>query len=281
MEDPLKGVVDICEAIRGTMPKFEELSKRSTEFGNWIREKIKTSEREHCIEHECEILEFDEDKTYSASWRAGGDSQKEFIPQFKDCHLCAIEKKKANEGRRWVKCGIPSKVLHATFENFIATDDDLEMAVARRKVIAKFDKQIKLNKGFIIAIGLYGTGKSHLSAATIKRIGGGMFITLADMIGELRQTYSDNSGQDELVEKYRTAKVLVLDELATEVKGVDIGPLLYRILGHRYDKDLLTILTSNEPLEVCLEILGGKLRDRLRDSYTVANFTWKSQRGQK
>lgn len=284
MKDPMENIVSVGDvmqaAMKELMPRFERMKEQSDRFVIFLDQQKKSCEREYCLEHEDQILDFDEDRTYGRSWNASADGDV-FVPVFADCPVCREIKLKVESEGRWVKRGIPSKVLHATFDNFIDIDEDPDQAKAKQKALGKFQRQLKTGHGFIIAIGKFGTGKSHLAAAAMRQAGGGLFVTLADLVGELRQTYSDNEGQDNLVDRYRSAKVLVLDELTTEVKGSDIPQLLYRILGHRHDNDRLTIITSNEAIEVCMEILGGKIRDRIRESYTICNFTWESHRGKK
>lgn len=264
----MENVLSIGDVMKEVLPKLLSMEAKLKAHSDNIREKIAGLEPEFCIEHPEQLLEVDEDLTIGKSWKNNA-----FTVFLKPCPTCKAITQEISAQSRWLDLGIPHKVLKATFDNF-----DTEVDSAKQKVLKKFQGQVKRGNGFILAVGLWGTGKSHLAAATIKAIGHGIFITEHDLIGELRQTYAENSGQDTLVEKYRSAKVLVLDELTKDVKGVDIAPLLYRVLGYRHDNDLLTVLTSNETIEECMAILGPKLRDRMRENYVIANFTWKSHR---
>lgn len=263
-----QNIVCLGDAIAPAIQIFADMAVRARDFANGVREDIAKLVPIPCEDHPHSTLLVNEDLSIEKSW-----IYRKFTVVYFGCPDCAIEKHAIEQRAKWIDCGIPHKVLHATFENFDVSGD-----MEKERALDKFTTQLKRNKGFIIAVGKWGTGKSHLAAALIKAAGGGIFITEHDLIGELRQTYVDNSGQDSLVNKYRTAKVLVLDEVTPDVKGVDIAPLLYRVLGYRHDNDLLTCITSNEEVEVVMSILGPKIRDRIRESYKIANFTWESHR---
>lgn len=266
--DPeLDGVTEIGSAFKAALPLLQETERKFKEHCDRIRQEMKNVEPLFCPDHEDTAFEIDWDQTFGQSWKFG-----ELKVCYGDCPDCRTEREGRIVNDKWKWMGIPLKVIHATFDNF-----NLENSQDRKKVLNRFKHQLTVGKGFIIAVGMYGTGKSHLGAATIKAKGRGRFITLADLIGKLRKTY-DEGGQERLVEEYRTTEVFVLDELTTEVKGSDVATLLYRILSYRYDRGLLTIITSNEELDIVLDILGPRLKDRIKENYSVANFTWESAR---
>lgn len=251
--------------------EIEKLRLRTIQFRLDIKEKLDALSDLQCEDHpEVTLIPNLEKSTHKSLVRA------EFYVVYDPCPMCVEENRAEWLRDRWGSTGIPKKVIRATFDNFELYDKDQIPEMER--AISKFKKQIKRKMGFVIALGKVGTGKSHLAAAAIKETGDGIFVTEHDLIGELRQTYTKNSGQDEMVEKYRSTPMLVLDEISKDVKGTDIAPLLYRVLGYRHDNDLPTILTSNEEREAFMEIIGPKIKDRLRESYVIVNFTWKSHR---
>lgn len=261
-------ITSVGDAIKEILPQLEATQAKLRVFKQELIEKMAALEPEKCIDHPNQVLQVDESETYSRSWK-----NKSFTVKYKGCSECLRERREASEKDKWITLGIPRKLLHATFENFDTIGNEMKAKAAYR-----FKQHVKLGSGFIVALGKCGTGKSHLAAATIRRVGSGIFVTEHDLIGELRQTYTDNSGQDAMVHRYRSAKVLVLDELTPDVKGTDISPLLYRVLGYRHDNDLLTVITSNDDLKTVKEILGPKLDDRMRESCTIVNFVWESNR---
>lgn len=266
-------IVDIGEAIKPAMERFQKSADEAKVFATQLRKDIKEMPAQTCVMHECNLI-LDWDATFSASWFA-----KKPIRKFEPCILCEQERLAPLVNEKFRKMGIPEKCLHATFENFIIDTPQ------KKEVLDCARLQVSRNRGFIIMSGEKGTGKSHLASAIIKASSFGKFITEADLIGDLRKTYETHKGQEELVEKYRKTKVLVLDEIdlgafdpKTE-KGKDIQPFLYRILADRYDKDKLTVITSNEDLNTILEVLGERIRDRIKASFVNCKFTWQSYRG--
>jgi DNA replication protein DnaC len=224
---------------------------------------------EFCLEHEDQKLEIDMDKTLSATWF---HPEKKVSPRYGGCKKCSDAMQNSLVNEKWLKMGIPHKVLHATMENF-KTDTE-----KKQRLFGKVQTFLKRGGGFLIFRGEVGTGKSHLATAILKHGESGLFVTQLDLLAEFRATYGGKGDENAVIEKYRTCKVLVLDELTIEAKGVDIAGLLYRVLADRYDKGLLTVITSNELLNVILDILGARLADRVKHSYYVATFDWESAR---
>lgn len=266
------GLVDVGAAFREALPMLEATAEKFANHAKKVRQAMAEMSPELCPEHAIP-LEVDWDWTIGLTWK-----NQRLTPHYKECANCAADNAAAIVNDRWRKLGVPEMTRHATFDNFKVEDANPKFAEARRVALAKLRRQVKIGMGFVLMLGKFGTGKTHLASAAIREAGGGRFVTLADLIGELRQTYTDNTGQDDLVRKYREAKILVLDELTSEVKGTDVAPILYRILSYRHDKSMLTIITSNEELGAALDILGGKLKDRITQNYVVANFTWDSAR---
>lgn len=258
---------NVSEAFVPMVERFQKSADEAKAFAAQLRKDIGIMREEKCIMHECTLL-LDWDATFTASWYA-----RKSIRKFQPCLLCEQERLQPLVNEKLRKMGIPEKCLNATFENFIIDTPEKKAVLDRARL------QVSRNRGFIIMSGEKGTGKSHLASAIIKAATFGRFITQADLIGELRETYSGNKSQEKLVDLYRKTKVFVLDELDKEVKGVDIQPFLYRILADRYDKDKLTVITSNEDLNTILEILGERLRDRIKASFVNCKFTWPSYRG--
>lgn len=258
---------NVSEAFAPMVEKFQERAEQSKAFADDLRKKVAKLDKVECVMHGIPLT-LDWDSTFSWSWK-----NQETTPKYHVCPLCQGERELPLVNEKYRKMGIPEKVMEATLVGFITNTPE------KSQVLERVKKQTDRNRGFIIMTGEKGTGKSYLSAAVLKKYGTGLFVTEADLIGELRETYEKHEGQEKMVRKYRETKVMVLDELDSAVKGVDIQPILYRILADRYDKDKLTIITSNESLDKVLDILGERLKDRIKASFINAKFTWKSYRG--
>lgn len=268
----MRNVVSVSECIDDIIPELEEMAKKWTDFTNGVKLAVKDMTC-NCEEHIDVELEIDMDYTFGMTKK-----NDKLTVIWKDCPKCVEDKKFALVNEKWLKMGIPHKTCNATFDNFNTYDGNIEKQESKVIALQKVRKQVKKSKGFIIMIGKFGTGKTHLASAAIKEVGAGILVTEFDLVTALRQTYSDNTGQEDFLDKYRRTPILVLDELTSEVTGKDVPGLLYQILGRRYDEGKLTIITSNETIETVREIFGGRLSDRIRESHVVVNFVWDSAR---
>lgn len=263
-----QNVLSVGELIAEAMPIIASMAarveKQVKQIDGWLSKHV----IDMCDEHEETPLPINRDRTLMSSFRAGS-----LVVEYDTCPKCKARAEQFVVNKRWRDMGIPAKVVHATFHNFETKGFDIR---ERAKMLTI--KQAERKRGFLILRGKFGTGKSHMAAAVLKAEGRGIFVTEADLVLELRTCYETNKGQDAMIDKYREAKVLVIDELTTEIKGVDIPALLYRILAHRYDEGLLSVITSNETLEVIMDILGPRLVDRIKEDYKVATFDWESHR---
>lgn len=126
-------------------------------------------------------------------------------------------------------------------------------------------------KGWLLLMGGYGSGKTHLAAAianeVLKRGIVPLFVTVPDLLDHLRATYAPGSPQpySERFEEVRTAPVLILDDLGTENATPWALEKLFQLLNHRYVARLPTVITTNQELDR----LDPRLRSRLADPELV------------
>ena len=122
-------------------------------------------------------------------------------------------------------------------------------------------------KGWIVLLGGFGCGKTHLAAAIANhRIALGhsaIFVVVPDLLDHLRSTYAPNSivGYDDRIESIREAPLLILDDLGAHNSTPWAQEKLYQILNARYNSRLATVITSNQGLEE----LDPRITSRLVD----------------
>ena len=103
--------------------------------------------------------------------------------------------------------------------------------------------------GWLVITGAHGVGKSHLAAAVVTRLiengEPGLFANVADFLDELRSTYDDeNETQyNDIIEKYKEAPLLVLDDLGSYSFTNWAEEKLMQIVTHRFDAKNATIFT--------------------------------------
>jgi DNA replication protein DnaC len=122
-------------------------------------------------------------------------------------------------------------------------------------------------QGWLLFMGDYGCGKTHLAAAIANahtREGHtALFVVVPDLLDHLRATYNPHStvSYDRRFEEVRRAPFLVLDDLGTESATPWAQEKLYQLFNYRYVARLPTVITTSKELQA----LDPKLQSRLRD----------------
>lgn len=118
-------------------------------------------------------------------------------------------------------------------------------------------------------VGPVGTGKTYRACAMAKqaideriRV---RFVSSVDLLAEIRSTYSGRSWQteDDIVDKYGTCGLLVLDDLGKEQPTEWALPCIWRIINKRYGGLLETIVTTQYERDDLVEHLGGKTAESI------------------
>ena len=121
-------------------------------------------------------------------------------------------------------------------------------------------------RGWLVLMGSYGCGKTHLAAAIANTcVEFGMktiFLTVPDLLDWLRYSYgsSDSSFEDRF-EEIRNVDLLMLDDLGAQNTTGWAAEKVFQIVDYRYTRKLPTVVTSN----LDLEDLDDRIRSRLQD----------------
>ncbi len=122
-------------------------------------------------------------------------------------------------------------------------------------------------KGWLVLLGGYGCGKTHLAAAIANRcVERGhpvLFVTVPDLLDYLRAAFSPTSSApyDQRFDEVREAPLLILDDLGTQSSTPWAQEKLFQILNYRHNARLPTVITSNQTLEE----IDPRLRSRMVD----------------
>ncbi len=120
--------------------------------------------------------------------------------------------------------------------------------------------------GWLLLLGSYGVGKTHLAAA-IANFGVSvgvptLFLTVPDLLDWLRFAYGAEEVDFETrFDDIRNIRLLVLDDLGTQNTTPWAEEKLYQIFNHRYVSRLPTVITTNQKLDD----IDGRIQSRLRD----------------
>ena len=121
--------------------------------------------------------------------------------------------------------------------------------------------------GWLVLMGGYGVGKTHLAAAIANhRVSLGypaLFVIVPDLLDYLRATFSPSSdtGLDERMEMIRETALLILDDLGAHNSTPWAQEKLFQILNHRYNRRLPTVITTNQRLEELDPRIASRLVD--------------------
>jgi DNA replication protein DnaC len=140
-------------------------------------------------------------------------------------------------------------------------------------------------KGWLVLMGTYGSGKTHLAAAIANyRAGLGdppLFVMVPDLLDHLRATFSPQSATtfDRRFDEIRTAPLLVLDDLGTQSMTPWVREKLYQLFNYRYNAELPTVITTSDSLDE----MDARIRSRLLDGKlcTIYAVTAPSYHGSK
>ncbi|MGH9174758.1 MAG: ATP-binding protein [Vicinamibacterales bacterium] len=121
--------------------------------------------------------------------------------------------------------------------------------------------------GWLVLVGDYGCGKTHLAAAIAsfalhERDMGPIFAVVPDLLDYLRTTFGPDSETtyDERFNAFRGAGLLILDDLGTENATPWAREKLFQIINHRYNERSPLVVTINS-----LDKVDSRILSRLSD----------------
>lgn len=182
------------------------------------------------------------------------------------CRLKEQEKKRLVDLRRISNLDTMARF---TFESFVP--DGYGLTEERRRNLRMAYETARAfadrPNGWLILLGGYGCGKTHLAAAIANHvISQGelvLFVVTPDLLDHLRATYSPSSevAYDQRFEEIRNASLLILDDLGAQSSTSWAQEKLFQIFNHRYNAQLPTVVTSNHELEE----IDRRIRSRMID----------------
>lgn len=160
------------------------------------------------------------------------------------CH-CKQAEKEQRAGEELVRLSNLDPFADKTFDNF---DPDVPGV---RRALVRAREYARRPQGWLVLMGNYGCGKTHLAAAianeALRRHCRVLFAIVPDLLDHLRSTFGPNSEveYDARFETIRDVPLLILDDLGTENTTAWAREKLYQIINHRYNYRLSTVITSN------------------------------------
>jgi DNA replication protein DnaC len=168
--------------------------------------------------------------------------------------------------KRLKKIGIPPLFHNSSFENFKPQN---EKAKAALKGCQKFVEDIlnQENPGGIFLNGPFGTGKTHLAAASMAALSDSgcsnlLFAVVPKLLALTRKAINTDDPRD-YVGEASEANVLVLDDVGAEKISEWAREQLFLIINSRYENQLPTILTTNASMAELEQRIGGAAVSRI------------------
>jgi len=182
------------------------------------------------------------------------------------CKLAEIEQ------RRLERLRTQSQMEHfgyLTFETFQPVGHGLspDKADSLRNAYEAALRFAEAPQGWLVFLGVYGCGKTHLAAAIANRLieqgHAVLFVVVPDLLDYLRSSYAPGSpgSYDQRFEEVRNAPILILDDLGTQSSTPWALEKLFQIFNYRYNARLPTVITSNQKLEE----IDLRIRSRMVD----------------
>lgn len=149
-----------------------------------------------------------------------------------------------------------------------------QAGVAREMVEAYVDTVALKSENWAVIHGGYGTGKTHLAIAAIRKLTAqnlwrSYIINWPEVNAETRELWGTKSGKEAAIwSKAREARLLLIDDLdKTKTDQLSIEKL-YTVVNARYDRQAPTVITMNRSLEALKSLwLNGE--PHLQDTGTA------------
>ncbi len=185
---------------------------------------------------------------------------------------------------RLMKSGLKNIVTDYTFDKF-ETPEPWQATLKQKAV--EYAKNPE--KAWFFLGGQSGCGKTHLCTAIAREflLSGKQvqYMVWRDEIMKIKANITDATAYDDLMQKFKTATVLYIDDLFKNGKGTD-GKVMpptgsdvqtaIEILNYRYNnKELITIISSERSLTDLLEIdesLAGRISEMSYDKGFCINI---------
>lgn len=129
------------------------------------------------------------------------------------------------------------------------------------------EKKYLTGEGLLIT-GACGTGKTHMAVAILKDVlknsMSGIFVSVPDLIAELKGNFGQNQKNAELLKCVTEAEFLVLDDLGAEKSSEWVTEQLYIIINNRYQNSQhATIITTNCSIKQLELRIGHRIVSRI------------------
>jgi DNA replication protein DnaC len=141
----------------------------------------------------------------------------------------------------------------------------------------------KLGSGFVIALlGKRGPGKTQIAEQAIAAsaaVGWSpLYVRAMTFFLALRATFSDGTAEEDVIERYRIPRFLVIDEMHIRGETRWEDNALDHLVDVRYGDRTDTLFVANLKPKAFTASIGESIADRIRETGGIVECNWKSFR---
>ncbi|MCH1926891.1 ATP-binding protein [Shewanella sp. C32] len=196
----------------------------------------------------------------------------------------AIEREMRYAAKLAGSSGLNRKFLSCNFENYYCNERGQHIALAAAKqFVERFSEHMSTGSGFLF-MGAPGTGKNHLASAMANALMAKnrsvMVLSVMDILGRVRESYSTNESERQLIKAFCKPELLIIDELGLQRGTLDEKLWLHRIINERLYAMRPTGFLTNLNMDGLSELLEKRTYDRMCEGVAMrVKFDWQSYRG--
>ena len=170
---------------------------------------------------------------------------------------CECQEKKRYE-KILKNCGISEYFRTVGFKEFVTETEFQKKAKAMAVEYTKNFQSIEKERNNSIAfLGNCGSGKTHLSLAIANNLMtkniAVLYMPYREAVTKIKQVITDEYSYNEIINKYKTARVLLIDDFAKgKVTESDVN-IMFEIVNYRY--------LQNKPIIISSELVQNNLLD--------------------
>ena len=187
------------------------------------------------------------------------------------------EQEKRERIERYKKSGVPERYFKESLDTYKIKN---KMQATAAKAATNFLHAAKCGEfKSLVMLGNAGTGKTHLSCAILRELGG-VYRIAPDIVEEMRRAKSFTAAETEaeIIDYYGRVKLLVIDEIGRGISATDEKYVIYQLVNARYNTRKPTVLISNLGKSDFLQYIGVAAADRLVESAEICELKGESYR---
>lgn len=173
----------------------------------------------------------------------------------------ALKKRQQEIDRLFNMSKLGERFKKRTFDTFIVDEENNKAYETAKRFVNNFEGAKAEGYGIVFS-GTCGSGKTHIACSIgIELLNKGIPViygTAITLLGKIKDTYSSNGKESDLLDLYSNVELLIIDDLGKENPSEWVVEKLYYIINQRYENLKPTIITSNFDLSSLADRLTVK-----------------------